>query len=173
MFNAPRRLSAVVASLAIFGTALIGGTFPASAGEAGLNVDPSSLHAGEVITASSTCSGANIGLALYAGSFPDVTPNGTPIATSTIKLDDSDWSGELTVPTGTAPGAYTLAAHCYGNDDNYYTNAVVTVLPDATTTTTSTVASTMASTTTAVLAKTAPATAVPAKAVPATPTYTG
>ena len=115
-----------------------------------------------------TCSGTTVDLALYAGTIPSfTTPDGTPLASVTINLDGPAWDRDLTVPGGTAPGAYTVSAHCFGGNENYYNNVGITVLADPVTTT--------ASTTTTV----APTTTAPdhsaraAAAVPATPKYTG
>jgi hypothetical protein len=171
MFTMTRRIGAAAASLAIAGSALIAVGLPAGAGAPALQVTPTTLNAGESVAANSTCSGTTVDLALYAGTIPSfTTPDGPPLATVTITLDGPAWDHDLTVPGGTAPGAYTVSAHCFGGNENYYVNASITVTaPPVQSSTTS------APTTTAVAPTTTktPAAAAPAAAVPASPTYTG
>ncbi len=169
MKNTLVKVRAGLAALTTVGLLTIVGGLPASAGAAPLQVDPTSVHAGATVNASSYCNDSDLSLLLFAGASPSYgQPAGTPIVTTTPTNWDQQtgaWSGSLTVPEGTAPGQYTVSAHCYGEGE-IYQNGVITVLADATTTTTTT---TMPSTTTTSVPPVAP----PAPTVRVTPTYTG
>lgn len=194
-----RTAVAVAAVLTIVGLTF---TDDASAGSNAITASPTELRAGESMDLTQTCwppSGpirtatqASGGMAAAEPMYPNVdvilaegwTPSGVPEGTVVASLDEipveSDhehgyqWTATLTIPAGTAPGSYTLTGFCNAHAEwSYqYANVEVTVLPSATSSTTTT--SVPASTTTSVPSEVgATDTAKPATPRPGTPTYTG
>ena len=147
---------------------------PASAGTTPINATPTSLHAGESVSVSGYCRGTIVRFSLYAGWVNDWSlPDSDAVSLGTITVDEGlevNWSGDVMIPEGTAPGTYTLYSLCDSAQSAYsYRFVEITVLAtqDSTTTTKVTTAPT-----TTVAPVVAPA-ATPAAPVTAKPTYTG
>lgn len=176
-----RRIRTTAASLAVIGVLAVVSPISASAGEAEFVVTPTSLHAGESLTASSNCEYPHVVVRLTEGTESIyVDPTGAEITRVEAPVpEDGYWSADVTVPDGTPPGAYTLSARCVDEGESYrLINVAITVLPNDVTTTTTTVApttTTVAPTTTgAKTTTTVPSKATqPAAAVAGTPNYTG
>lgn len=162
---ATRSLLAVLVSLFAVLGALVVAT-PAGAGGPVISVSPNPATAGEVVTISGGCdrTSREVPFGIYA-------PNGDTIAEGQVQLGDlGQYSGQLTIPVGSAPGTYTAWIDC-DSEEEFTTNFTVVAPPleepPVTVTSTST---TTAPTTTST---TAPTTTTVARAATATPAFTG
>lgn len=182
-----RRTKVVTAAVTLCLAGAVGVSSQAGAGSASLNVDPTTVQAGGVITVSQYCAFASgtatVDVTVSPGWIDPWTDPANPpvVGASDVTPDEAaQWSVQLTIPAGTEPGSYTVWARCSDGpqETREYGSVELTVTPGPTTTT-SVAPTTTGSTTTgpastdATTTTVAPAHAAAAAAVPGQPTYTG
>jgi hypothetical protein len=167
-----RSIRRSVLAATLVGACMVFTGLPASAGAISqMSAAPTTLHAGESIAVSGLCRYDMVDVDLHVDWYgPSGIPDGKVIASDAFVVDDAvdgdNWSGSITVPEGTEPGAYTLSGLCAADDASYsYQNIEITVIADDVSTTVTSAPTTVAPTT-------APA-VTPAAPVAAQPTYTG